>query len=373
MMHFGVSYGNMNNEDKLNIKRPWPDTAPAFAARPLRLDEFENGIIARMPNWLGDAVMALPALMQLKKILPHGCGLSVICPAYMEPLFKALPIVDVVLPLKQTHARWNKEFLNDIYELRCGIGILFNNSLRDAWMMKLAKVPRLYGAAARGRSLLLTRAFRFPKIRRGRLHGIQHTDRYLAIVHALGAPEWNGELPDFKLAEIADRVPSENLLTLAAGAAYGAAKRWPSENFRRVAEFWLERGGTVAVLGSESEKRIGEEVLTGLPEDRAFNLCGETAIPELMHLLKRSKITVANDSGLMHLAAALGTPGIAVYGPTDYTSTSPISAAWTILYQRQPCAPCFRRECPKGTRQCMLAVTPEMVCEKIATMIEDKI
>ncbi len=309
--------------------------------------------------------MALPALMQLKKILPHCCGLSVICPAYMEPLFKALPIVDVILPLKQAHAKWDKEFLSDVFELHCGAGVLFNNSLRDAWMMKRAKVGRLYGAAARGRSFLLARSFRFAKIQRGHLHGIQHADRYLAIVHAMGAPEWNGELPEFKMAELPDLVPSEKLLTLAAGAAYGAAKRWPSENFRRVAEFWLERGGTVAVLGTEGEQRIGEEVLAGLPQERAFNLCGQTSIPELMHLLKSSRVTVANDSGLMHLAAALGTPGVAVYGPTDYTSTSPISAQWTILYQRQPCAPCFRRECPSGTRKCMLAITPEMVCEKI--------
>jgi heptosyltransferase-2 len=342
--------------------RPWPDTAPRFPAVPLRTEDFLNGVLVRMPNWLGDAVMAMPALMQLKKIMPLGCGLHVICPAYMEPLFNAMPIVDRVLPLADTHRFWGRAMQGKIRKLYFGVGVLFNNSLRDALQLKLAGVPRLYGAAARGRGILLAESFKFPKIHKGEMHGIQHTDRYLAIVRALGAPEWSGELPEFRLPEAPLPVPSENLLTLAAGAAYGAAKRWPSESFREVAAWWLARGGTVAVLGTAGEHRIGEEVVGGLAPDRAFNLCGKTDILALMNLLKHSRASVANDSGLMHLSAALGAPGVAVYGPTDYTSTSPISARWKILFERQPCAPCFRRECPNGVARCMRAIKPEQVC-----------
>lgn len=354
--------GMINHVDIKPDKRPWPDTAPRFPAAPLRTEDFLNGVLVRMPNWLGDAVMAMPALMQLKKIMPLGCGLYVICPAYMEHLFEAMPVVDRVLPLADVHRFWGYAMQKKIHALYFGVGVLFNNSLRDALQLKMAGVPRLYGAAARGRGILLARSFRFPKIRKGEMHGIQHTDRYLAIVRALGAPEWNGELPEFVLPEIPLPVPAEKLLTLAAGAAYGAAKRWPSESFREVAAWWLEQGGTVAVLGSFGEHRIGEEVVFGLPEDKAFNLCGRTDIPMLMNLLKHSRATVANDSGLMHLSAALGTPGVAVYGPTDHTSTSPISGRWKILFDRQPCAPCFRRECPRGAPRCMQAITPEQVC-----------
>lgn len=357
------------NTDENNInRRPWPDTAPRFPAVPLHTGEFGNGVLVRMPNWLGDAVMAMPALMQLKKILPLGCGLHVICPAYMEPLFRAMPIVDRVLPLADTHKFWGRAMHNRIQCQYLGVGILFNNSLRDALQLKLAGIPRLYGATARGRGILLARSFRFPKIRKGRMHGIQHTDRYLAIVRALGASDWNGELPEFVLPEQPLPVPAEKLLTLAAGAAYGAAKRWPSESFREVAAWWVEQGGTVAVLGSNGEHRIGEEVVSGLPADKVFNLCGKTDIPALMNILKHSRATAANDSGLMHLSAALGTPGVAVYGPTDYTSTSPISARWKILFDRQPCAPCFKRECASGAR-CMKAITPEQVCFELAKEI----
>ncbi len=354
----------INEENKFDT-RPWADTAPRFPVTPLRTEDFKNGVLVRMPNWLGDAVMAMPALMQLKKILPMGCGLFVICPAYMNDLFKALPIVDVVLGLENTHRFWGSEMQLRIKKLYCGAGILFNNSLRDAIQLKLAGVPRLYGAAARGRGILLERSLKFPKIHKGELHGIQHTDRYLAIVGALGAPEWNGELPEFVLPDVKPSIPTEKLLTLAAGAAYGAAKRWPSESFHQVAAWWLEQGGTVAALGTKGEHRIGEEVLQGLPADKAFNLCGKTNMPELMNLLKHSAATAANDSGLMHLSAALGTPGVAVYGPTDYTSTSPISSRWKILFDRQPCAPCFERECPSGTQQCMKAITPKQVCKEL--------
>ncbi|NLK82693.1 MAG: lipopolysaccharide heptosyltransferase II [Lentisphaerae bacterium] len=341
--------------------RPWPDTAPQFDVRKLAVADFKNGIIVRSPNWLGDAVMTIPALMQLRKITPEGCAIAIICPEYLQELFAALPIVDQVFAYPRGKRLWEPRMRRRIRSTRYGFSILFNNSLRDAVLLKLLGIPKLYGAAARGRSILMKRSFHFPKIKPGELHGIQHVDRYLSLVKALGAPEWNGELPEFKLPEAPQYLPPGKLLGLAPGAAYGAAKRWPSESFRTIAARWIERGGFVLVFGSASENRIAEEVLAGLPAQNTLNLCGKTAMSELMAVLKRVDALVANDSGLMHLTAALGTPGVAVYGPTDYSSTSPISAKWQIIFERQPCAPCFKRECPNGTACCMTAVTPDRV------------
>ena len=151
------------------------------------------------------------------------------------------------------------------------------------------------------------------------------------------------------------------MLTVASGAAYGAAKRWPGESFREVAGAWVECGGIVGVLGSALERAVGEEVISGLRKDRAFNLSGRTGLAELMHLLACSALTVANDSGIMHLSAALGRPGVAVFGPTDFTATGPISRRWSLLFDKVECAPCFRRECPNGNARCIRRVTPEMV------------
>lgn len=123
------------------------------------------------------------------------------------------------------------------------------------------------------------------------------------------------------------------------------------------------------MLGSASEAGIGDEVIEGLDPRRAFNLSGRTNLADLMNLLKSSVLTVANDSGIMHLAAALGRPGVAIFGPTDYTATGPIGNSWRLLYNRVECSPCFRRECPDGSRRCMAAVTPEMVIREVDAIV----
>ena len=151
------------------------------------------------------------------------------------------------------------------------------------------------------------------------------------------------------------------LLLMAPGAAYGAAKRWDSKKFNQVAAEYIKNGGIVAVLGSKSERIIGNEVVAGLSENKAFNLSGETTFSDLYNLLRNARACVANDSGIMHLAAALGVPGVAVFGPTDYRATGPVSDKWLIVYDKEPCAPCFKRVCPTGSRHCMEKLTADEV------------
>ena len=199
---------------------------PDFRIKPLR--KWRNGVVVRMPNHLGDAVMALPALMELKKIIPENCGLFVIAPAYMTGLFESIPIVDTIVPLNSIHAMWSKEERYEVKQLRAGAIILFNNSPRDAFSARLAGIPELYGAACRGRSMLLTRALRFPRREPGNPKHSHQTMRYLAITSSLGAPEWKGELPEItpkeplnELApEIKDICRHPQLLLLCAGAEF---------------------------------------------------------------------------------------------------------------------------------------------------------
>lgn len=352
--------------------------APEFPVHPLNIKKIKDGVIVRVPNWLGDIVMTLPALMELKKILPEYCGLFVICPMGVRDLLESLPMIDCVIPLEEVHRNWSRNDLKRVSKINAGAGILFNNSLRDAVFMRIAGIKRLYGAQARGRSMLLRRSFPFPTRLNCRLNNLHHTSKYLSIVKALGASEWDGSLPEFKIkydlkqsdSEIRAICSHPGLMTIAAGAAYGGSKRWSSAKFKEVANWWITDGGIVAVLGSAKERDIAAEVVDGLSGDKAYNMAGKTDMSELMHLLVNSKICVANDSGIMHLSAVLGKPGIAIFGPTDYSATGPISNLWQVIYDKLPCSPCFKRECPYGHSECMELCSSIQVVEQIRKLLD---
>ncbi len=358
----------------LNVRREF--RAPMFTVEKIPGENMRNGAAVRMPNWLGDAVMALPALRQIKRMLPCRCALAVVTPRHLRPLYHALPWVDVVLPLRDAHRLWTREEIRMVRRFSPGFGVLFNNSFRDALMMRLAGVGSLYGAAARCRSPLLRRSFRFPGRRVCGLNRMHQTNRYLSVAAAIGAPEWDGELPEIRLPRPFLQFPpriralSEHpkLLIMAAGAAYGAAKRWSSTNFGAVASRWIASGGVVAAVGSASEAAIGTEIASGLPETRFFNLAGETDMPDLMCLIRSARAVVANDSGVMHLAAAMGRPGVAVFGSTDYSATGPVGTGWKILYSGRSCSPCFRRVCPRNNPECMSDIPADAVADALGEM-----
>ncbi|MDR0932351.1 MAG: hypothetical protein LBM70_04950, partial [Victivallales bacterium] len=214
----------------LDIRRDFP--SPRFKVIPPKRDWWRNGMVVRMPNHLGDAVMALPALGQLRKIIPPHCALFCIAPEGQRAFYHALPIVDGTIGLDKIHHSWSWDEFLALKRQRLGVGVLFNNSLRDAISMRVAGVRNLYGAKARARSILLRRAFAFPPRPARQAANIHHANRYLAIAKALGAPHWDGTLPQFKLTPGVDELSPEiaalcehpKLLTVASGAAYGAAK-----------------------------------------------------------------------------------------------------------------------------------------------------
>lgn len=354
----------------LDIRKDYP--APKYPRENMNID-WRNGAVVRMPNHLGDAMMALPALMQFRKILPEEMALYVVAPGSQAGLYLALDFVDGIIKLAQPHKMWRTSELKEIKKMRFGVGLLFNNSFRDALMLKLAGVPNLYGSDRRMRKLLLTRAFSYPPRPENRAAEIHQGNRLLEMVYALGAPEWNGELPPFVCSSNAcESSPAvraacqhPRLMTVAPGAAYGAAKRWPVNHFRDVCRYWIEQGGVVAIVGTSSERMIAKELAEGLDGNKCIDLCGATPLDDLIRLLKSSVLTVANDSGIMHLGAALGRPGVAVFGPTDHTATGPISNKWKLVITEEKCGPCFKRVCPKNNPVCMLNIKPEEVIEAI--------
>lgn len=342
---------------------------PEVNFKPHRIKEFRNGIIVRMPNHLGDAIMALPALAALKSVLPEYCGLFVIAPASAAGLYRGVPLVDAVVRLEHPHHFYSADERRDIRRLRPGAAVLFNHSLRDAVSLKLAGVPQIFGEPTRFRSLLLSGKFPFPPLRRGQNSPSHQAMRYLAIAEALGGKRQEPLMPRMIPPCPPDELPEyirslfhhPLLLTIAPGAAYGAAKRWPREYYSAVAKYWIRRGGIVALVGSADECGICASICSDLPEKKCFNLCGRTDLDDLMQIFRFSAFVISNDSGMMHMAAALDRPGLTVFGPTDPRDTGPVSTRWHLLYRKEPCAPCLRRECPKGNAVCMKKITPTQV------------
>jgi len=349
---------------------------PVFPKIEMKPSHWKNGVIVRTPNWLGDAVMGIPALFQLKKSLPAETSLAVVTPKGISDIFKSLPFIDEVIETDNRSFLKSRKDVSNMRQKHAGVGILFNNSFKNALLMKIAGIPKVYGASARGRKFLLSKAFTFPKIKTAEFNDFHQAGLYLALAYSLGAEEWKGDFPEFKVSKKTEHMKKEvsalaeknRILVLAPGAAYGEAKRWPSENYREVCAYWLDKGGCVVIAGSGKEADIAQLVAKGFPEDKVFNMAGKTDISELLFILQKASLCVANDSGIMHLAAAAGTQGVAIFGSTDPFLTGPLSKKWKVFQEKQSCTPCFKRECVKGLYNCLKAVRPEDVIDYIESI-----
>lgn len=153
----------------------------------------------------------------------------------------------------------------------------------------------------------------------------------------------------------------EVLLALCPGAEYGAAKRWPAAYYAEVAQYYIAQGGQVILLGSAKDAPVTAEIAAAVNSPACQDFAGKTSIQEVLVLLAQADQVVSNDSGLMHVAAALGTPVIAVYGSSDPTYTPPLSDKAKILTLGLPCSPCFKRECPLGHLDCLKKITSQQI------------
>lgn len=326
-------------------------------------------VVVRPPNWLGDAVLALPAIAAIRRHFPSA-----------ELTIAAVPAVAAIFR-EDTEARPDR--VTDlpvatraaIATLEGGgfdIGILFPNSFRAAWQLWRAGVTARWGYPTAGRRLLLTRKSR-PVRRAGPVH---QADYYRQLVSGLGVPCAPDEAP-----RLAARAPSDErarallaqygvrpgarLVGFAPGAAYGLAKQWPPE---RVAEVMVrlvrERDVTPVIVGASHDRDAGRAIESSLQRApdvaaRVVNLIGRTSLGALVGVVGRADVFVSNDSGAMHVAAALGRPVVAVFGPTDERRTSPVGDH-DVISEAVFCRPCQLRDCPIDHR-CMKRITADAV------------
>jgi heptosyltransferase-2 len=327
-------------------------------------------LVVIAPNWLGDAVMALPALADLRRHFVSA-HLTVAARPSVAPIFSMVQGVDAVVTLPgggglRALTGWRA----DARALAAGAfdtAILFPNSFATAYIASQAAIAERWGYATDGRGRWLTRAIPKPP---GKVH--QHA-YYQALTTALGAPAgppfarvWpDGGHARQMLRDIGLDL-DEPFVVFAPGAAYGRAKQWLPERFAELAQrIIIDRGWSVLMVGANVDRGTCREIEARLPKtgtriNRLIDFCGKSDLPTLAGVLSQAHAVVSNDSGAMHLAGAVGTRVIAVFGATDETRTSPLAssadAPQPIVITREVfCRPCMLRECPIDHR-CMRQV-----------------
>lgn len=322
------------------------------------------------PSWVGDMVMAQSLFRLLKQTRPD-VTIDVIAPAWSEPLIDRMPELRRALSLPIGHGelklglrrRLGKELSQEAYDQ----AIVLPNSLKSALLPWFADIPIRTGW--RG------------EMRYGLLNDLRVLDKnqYPLMIERFAALGLEAEadlprvLPHPKLEVDAAMVAqlcrqhelSENgFLALAPGAEFGPAKRWPERHYAKVAEHWLCNGGQVAIFGSDKDRSVAENVRQQLPPTiagRCVNLCGKTSLAQAIDLMSAATAVVANDSGLMHIAAALQKPLVVIYGSTSPGFTPPLAERVSVQQIEVDCGPCFQRECPQKHLKCLVELAPERV------------
>ncbi|MCP3677614.1 MAG: lipopolysaccharide heptosyltransferase II [Deltaproteobacteria bacterium] len=335
-------------------------------------------LLVRAPNWIGDAVMCLPALDAVHRGQPDR-AITILAKPWVAPLFYCNPAVTAVIEYdargehRGALGRWH--LTGEIRRRRFDRALLFQNAFEAALIAFLARIPERCGYTTDGRGLLLTEGVRPP----GKEILYHHVDYYLDLVERTGLGGRGERSPRLYLEEaeiergrkfLRDRGVdvAAPLIGIAPGAAYGPAKQWPAERFAHVVAFLSrERPLYPLLFGSRGDQEACRCVGDGIGT-ASLDLSGKTSLREAMALMSLCTVIITNDSGLMHVAAALGVPTVAIFGSTDPDRTGPLGKRCTVLYQKVDCSPCFKRECPTDFR-CMERIAVEAVAEAAMKLI----
>ncbi|AIO66561.1 lipopolysaccharide heptosyltransferase II [Burkholderia oklahomensis] len=334
------------------------------------------------PNWIGDALMAQPLFALLKKLHPR-IVIDAVAPTWVAPALERMPEIHDVHATDLAHGklqmlrRW--QLASDLRELGYDAAYVLPNSLKSALIPWLAGIPLRIGYTGEHRYALLNVRHANPsKARDERAPMVQH---YATLAYAPGAklPESFKTLPPPRLeadlnetARVSARFNLDTrkpLVVFCPGAEYGPAKRWPPEHFAALAQSVSQSFPytQIVALGSPKDAAAAQAIAERAPNVR--NLCGQTSLTEACALIARANAVVTNDSGLMHVAAALRRPLVALYGSTDPRHTPPLSDLAKVQWLHLECSPCFERECPLGHLKCLRELSPEQVFGDLRGML----
>ena len=322
-----------------------PKSLPPQQLKPFR-------ILIRSSNWLGDAVMSVPAVRAIKKGRPDA-HVTILAPQKIAPMWKLISEVDEILSLP------NKSLFSAVRligrQKPFDAAILFPNSLRVA--LEVWRVPRKVGYRGHARAWQLNQIVREPRRPGPPEH---HATRFLRIADNCGADVDLTKEVSWALTQTSNVKP-QIFLGLCPGAEYGPAKRWLPERFAEMATtISAQSNAQWILLGTQNDKAIGETIATALG-DNCSNRIGQTTLDQLIEELRGCRALLTNDTGTMHLAALLGVPVVAIFGSTEPALTGPLGNGHTIIRHHVECSPCFLRECPIDFRCMKEIAVPEVV------------
>lgn len=348
-----------------------------------------NRILIVGPSWVGDMVMAQSLFKVLHQQQPAGSEalqLDVLAPAWSRPILERMPEVNAAIDLPLAHGELG---LKKRYTLGRALRaqqyrrvIVLPNSLKSALIPWFARIPQRTGWRGEQRGLLLNDCRVLDKQRYPLM-----VQRFVALALPAQAT-LSGELPEpLPVPQlISSRQSAQQailalglgwtadtaVLALCPGAEFGDAKQWPAEHYAEVARVYCERGWRVALMGSAKDQAVCQQIIDQLPPElqaHCDNLAGRTSLAQAIDLMSLARAVVSNDSGLMHIAAALHRPVVAVYGSTSPDFTPPLSDRVQLLHTDISCRPCFKRQCPYGHKRCLTDLQPQQVLQALHQLL----
>lgn len=333
-------------------------------------------ILVRGTNWIGDAVMTIPAMRKLRSLFPEA-EITLQTSASAIGIFRDAALFDDVGP---TTSHVNQ--LTTVRKKRFDLAVVLPNSFGSALDARLAGAKRRFGYASDSRRFLLTDALPIPEWKDSR-HEVYY---YLNVIDAIekeyfgAASEWPEVEPRLTLTEEDRRLTIESLrnsgvdrakrlIVLAPGSTNSRAKRWLPENFAVLSDLLTaELGADVILLGSKDDREVTSRVSELCKERPPLDLAGRTEVEDAAGILGVADLLISNDMGLAHVAPAVGTRTIVIFGPTNPVTTRPLSQLATVISANVECAPCMLRECPIDHR-CMTRITAEAVFERAKELL----
>ncbi len=331
-------------------------------------------ILIVAPNWIGDAVAAQPLFMRLASRRPNVV-IDALSPPWVAPALDAMPEIRKTIANPFGHgafkpvARWRfARSLTGQYDE----AYVLPNSWKSALIPLFAGIPTRIGFIGEGRYGVLTRTHVLDE----KALPLQ-VERYAKLAETPKLP-LERPLPNPQLkrsaTDIAATLAALNLaadpqpVVFCPGAEFGPAKRWPEAHYAALARELAALGHPVWILGSKKDMPVAAEI-TRLSPGAVRDLCGRTNLAQAIDLIAHAQAVVTNDSGLMHVAAALGTPLVAIFGSSSPNYTPPLSLNAQVMWLQLECSPCFKRECPLGHLNCLKQITPAAALERLRPML----
>lgn len=339
----------------------------------------EPRILIIAPSWVGDAVLSEPLIAQIKETHVNA-AIDVFAPAWCLPVYERMHHVHRTIGNPLPHGALNLGLRRRIAESFASASyaqaFVLPNSWKSALIPYFARIPKRTGYTGEGRVFLLNDRRHLYKRTLPRL-----VDRFVALAYPPNTPPEHLETTmPVLVPNLNNRQAIFDQLNLALdapvaafcpGAEYGPAKRWPPEYFAELAQCLIRDGMSVWLLGSQKDREVADAICAAVDKEtarRLHDLVGQTELGDVIDLLSAARIVVCNDSGLMHIAAALDVPLVALFGSSSPAYTPPLSTHAKIARIDISCSPCFKRECPLGHFRCMKELTPQSVYQVVAAL-----